>query len=76
MYIESNLYKTTTLGTTQKRSSWTGHCLVYDHTFIKQPQTKSGCSWQVVSLYSLCEFIHNKDSLKKDLQFRLFWCHS
>ena len=26
--MQSNLYKTTTLGTTQKRSSWAGDCLI------------------------------------------------
>ena len=58
-----------TLGTTQKWLSWTGGCLI---KHIKQPQVKSGCSWQVFSFYSHCEcFINNQD-----LQLHVFWCHS
>ena len=31
MYIQSNLYKTTTLGTTQNCLSWAGGCLIKHH---------------------------------------------
>ena len=67
---QSNLHKTTTFGTTQKWSSWTGGRLI-KHLY-KMTTKKSGCSWQVFSFYSHCEcFINNKD-----LQFCVFWCHS
>ena len=52
--LQSNLYKTTIFGTTQKWSSWTGGRLI--NNFIKRPQTKFGCSWQVASFYSHYEF--------------------
>ena len=64
--LQSNLYKTTTLETIQKWLFWTSGCL--KNTFIKRPQTKSGCSWQIFRFYSHCEcFINNKD-----LKFRVF----
>lgn len=45
--LQSNQYKTTTLGNTQK---WCpGQVIVLWNTFIKRPQTKSDRSWQVFS---------------------------
>ena len=58
--IQPNLFKTTTLATTQKWSFCTGGCL------IKQSKTKSGCSWQDFSFSLHCEcFINNKSLLEK-----------
>ena len=55
----SNLYKTTTLGTTQKWLSWADDHLM---KHLYKTQTKSGCSWQVFSFYSRCKyFINSKD---------------
>ena len=57
--IQSNLYKMTTLGTTQKQLCGTGACP------IKQLQTKSGSSWEGFSFYSHCErFLSNKNLLE------------
>ena len=58
--LQSNLYKTITLATTQKWLSWTGDCLI-KHLL----QTKSGHSWQGFSFYLYGEcFINNKDLLE------------
>ena len=52
----SNLYKTTTPWTTQKRLSWADDCLI---KHLYKTQTKSGCSWQVFSFCSHCEYFIN-----------------
>ena len=56
--LQSNLYKTTTLGTTQKCSPCSGDHLM-EHLY-KTTQTKSGHSWQVVSFYSHCEWFYKQ----------------
>ena len=65
--LQSNLYKTITLGTTQKWSSWAGGC------FIKHLQCdrKCGRSWQVLFFFPTKIF-----AWIKDLQLSVFWCHS
>ena len=47
------------------KSGHLGQVVILKHTFIKQPQTKSGHSWQVFSFYSHSEcFINNQDLLE------------
>ena len=59
--IQSNLHKTTTLGTTQKWSSWAGGCLVKHlyKTFTKQMLFLAG-------FFGF--FLHSNIGLNKDLQ--------
>ena len=59
--IQSNLYKTTILGTTLKWSSWAGGYLI-KHLY------KTTIKLFLVFSHSIC--------LNKDLQLRVLWCHS
>ena len=63
-YIQSNLYKTTTVGTTQKWTSSTCGRLI---KHLYKTTTNQICrSWQTFSFYSQCEwFINKKDLLEQ-----------
>ena len=75
LVIQSNLYKMTTFGTTQKWSSWKGGCLVKN--YIKQPRTKFDHFWQVLVFFSAVNVLKEvKVYLNKGLQFCMFWSHS
>ena len=47
------------------KSGRLGQVVVLKNTFLKGPQTKSGCSRQVFSFYSHCECSINKDLLEQ-----------
>ena len=65
MYLQSNLYKTTTLGTTQKWLSWKGGHLIKN---LCQATTKFVHSCQVLVFFNGECFTRSK--------VLVFWCHS
>ena len=67
--IQSNLYKTTTLGTTQEWSLWAGGRLAKHLYKMTTNQMRSFLA--VLSFFS-----HGNICLNKDLQLCVFWCHS
>ena len=69
-YIQPNLYKMTALGTTQKWLSWAGGCLI-KHLY---KTTTNQMSSFLAGFYFI--FSDGNISLNKDLQLRVFWCHS
>ena len=73
--LQSNLYKTTTFGTTQKRPSWKGGRLIKN---LYQATTNQ--IWSFLPGFSFFFsgewFTWIKVYLNKDLQFRVFWSHS
>ena len=67
--IQSNLYKMTTLGTTQERSSWaSGH--LTKHLY----KTTTNQMWSFLA--GVLFFSHGNICLNKHLQLCMFWCHS
>ena len=58
-FLQSNLYKTLTLGTTQKWSPWAGSSLV-KHLY-KTTTKQCGHSWQVFRFFSCSNICLNKD---------------
>ena len=75
--LQSNLYKTTTFGTTQKWPSWKGGCLIknlYQATTNQIWLFLAGFFFFFFSVVNVLKEI--KVYLNKDLQFRVFWSHS
>ena len=62
--IQSNLYKTTTLGTTQKWSSWTGGRLMKPNLVVLG---------RFLVFIPSVNVLRTKICWNKDLQFRVFW---
>ena len=65
MWLQSNLYKTTTIGTIQEWSSWAGGRLIkhFDKTTTNQ-------MWSFLA--GLLFFSHGDICLNKDLKLRVF----
>ena len=74
--IQSNLYNTNTLGTTQNCPSWKDGGLI-QKTYIKPPRTKFSRSWQVLGFFPAVNVLKEIEVyLNKDLQFGVLWSHS
>ena len=70
--IQSNLYKTTTLGTTQKWTFCMGGCLI-KHLY---KMTTNQLDQLLVFIPIVNGLYTIKICWNKDLQFGVFWCHS